>query len=124
MLFAQKINLKKYLILTLLSTVICLYFSKVENDVWGILIVMVFAACSQLALTEAVCLLTNPGTQISEKKKKKKLFLFLMLKLIFLFAGLGFGVHFMGRRVIIPLLNYILQIAALGASLRNLDTES
>lgn len=124
MLFVTKINLKKYILLTLLSTAVCLFFTQSKNEIFGILIVMFFAAVSQLALTEAVCLLTDPAAELSEKKKKKKLILFLLLKLVFLFVGLGFGVHFMGKRVIIPLLNYVLQIAALGASLRNLDTES
>ena len=42
----------------------------------------------------------------------------MLLKLVFLFGGIGLGVLFMGKRVIIPLLNYIIQIAALGVSLR------
>jgi hypothetical protein len=99
-------------------------FSRSKSEVIGILVVMAFAAISQLALTEAVCLLTDTKSLISEKKKKKKLIIFMILKLVFLFVGLGFGVHFMGKRVIIPVLNYILQIAALGVSLRSPDSES
>ncbi len=34
-------------------------------------------------------------------------------KLVFLFAGLALGIHLMGKRVIIPLLNYVLQIFVL-----------
>ncbi|MBT7611497.1 MAG: hypothetical protein HN576_17180 [Bacteriovoracaceae bacterium] len=124
MLFVTKINLKRYLILIILSTATCFYFAENRQEIIGITIAMLFTTISQLALTEAVCLLTDMTSNLSEKQKKKKLIIFMILKLFFLFLGLGLGVHFMGKRVIIPVINYILQISALGVSLRTIDSES
>jgi hypothetical protein len=124
MLFVKKINLKKYFALTIVSTAFCFYFAENQQEFIGISIAMLFTAISQLALTEAVCLLTDMSSNLTEKQKKKKLIIFMVLKLFFLFLGLALGVHFMGKRVIIPVLNYILQISALGVSLRSIDSES
>ena len=119
--FAKKINLKRYFLITSFTTAGCLYFAQNSNEVIGIIIVSIFAAISQFGLTEAVCLMTKTDATISDAKKKKKLTILMILKLVFLFGGIGLGVLFMGKRVIIPLLNYILQIAALGVSLREVE---
>jgi hypothetical protein len=124
MLFVKKINLKRYLIIIFLSTFVCFQFIRGGDEVIGLFVAMIFTAISQLALTEAVCLLTDQTLVMSEKKKKTRLVVFIVLKLLFLFLGLGLGVHLMGKRVIIPLINYILQISALGVSLRNINSES
>lgn len=54
---------------------------------------------------------------------KKNLLVFYFLgKITIIFAGLSLGVHFMGDKVIIPLINYILQIFILVLSMRKTGT--
>ena len=46
------------------------------------------------------------------------MFKLMLLHLIILIMGLGIGVHFMGNKIIIALINYVIQIFILGFSIR------
>ena len=62
---------------------------------------------------------SNPDVKY-RVRKFRLIFLFL-LKLIIIFGALSLGVHLMGKRVIIPLLNYVVLIFVLGLSLKDAE---
>ena len=53
--------------------------------------------------------------------KKMRVFLLFVLKLLILFGALSLGIHLMGKRVLIPLLNYVVLIFVLGLSLKDAE---
>ncbi len=123
MFFKKKINLNKYILLNLISLSFCLFIAKDNVEILGMTIAALFTVISQIMLVEAICEATDPSMEKDFKKKRKKLVYLLVFKLFFLVAGLAFGVLFMKKRVIIPLLNYVVQIGALALSLQSLDSE-
>lgn len=52
---------------------------------------------------------------------KTKVALLFVLKLLILFGALSLGIHLMGKRVLIPLLNYVVLIFVLGLSLKDVE---
>lgn len=108
----DRVNFQKYLLLSLVTTLITLLFTRGAMEVVAVLIIYLATILNQLLLVEGVLELTGAS-------KKTKVFLIFIIKLPLLFGALALGVHFMGKRVIIPLLNYIVIIFVLGYSLRN-----
>ena len=53
--------------------------------------------------------------------KKFRVVTLFLLKLLIIFGALSLGVHLMGKRVIIPLLNYVVLIFILGPSLKDAE---
>ena len=55
-----------------------------------------------------------------ESGKRDHMMIALMFvgKLFIVFGALGIGVHFIGNRIIIPLINYVVQILVLSISIR------
>lgn len=115
MLIKTKINFKKYFGLTALTTLFCFLFLNNIEEVYGVLSVYLATIINHFMLAEAVFNLTEPN-KVFTKKEKFVLFTMLLGKIVILFLGLSLGVHFMGNRVIIPLLNYVVQIFLLGVS--------
>ncbi len=64
-------------------------------------------------------LLVEGVLELTSASKKLKVFTIFLLKLAILFGALSLGIHLMGKRVIIPLLNYVVIIFVLGASLKS-----
>ena len=117
----NRLNLKKYLLGSLVPTATCYFFSKDQNDVIGISIVLFATILNQLMLVsivgEAIGGAASSGSS-KEDVNKKRIVLFFVLKFIVLFLGLYGGYHFMGKRVIIPLLNYVVLIFILTLSIK------
>ena len=101
-----KINLKCYLLLSGVSTGICLLFAAHSWEYLGIIIVYGTTLLNQWMLVEGIKI----SFHRAKRWKKKKIFLLYGGKLIVLFVGLALGVHFMGKRVVIPLANYLAHI--------------
>ena len=126
MLLKTKINLKKFFLISLPTTGLFLLFARHQNDVIGILIVYVATVTHLGMLSEAVFELIQ--SQITDghiqNVKDKILYLFLG-KLTILIMSLVISRQIMGDRIIIPVINYVIQIFILTFSIRTegRDTE-
>jgi len=63
-------------------------------------------------------LMLNPEAIQKGEFDKGRVILFFMGKMLVLFLGISLGVHFMGNRIILAILNYVAQIFILGVSLK------
>jgi len=120
MLLKTKINLKKFFLISLPTTAVFLAFSRNWNDALAIMIVYTATVVHLGMLSEAVFELIE--SQISEghihNVKDKIMYLFLG-KLTILILGLLIGRQLMGNRIIIPVINYVIQIFILTFSIRS-----
>lgn len=110
----ERINLKKYFGYSAITTGICFVFVRNIEDVYGILIVYLATITNQLMLVEGIggLIAVNNGKTSS----KQRIVLLFIGKIFLLFAGLSLSVHFMGKKVIIPLINYVVMIFILTLS--------
>jgi len=104
----KKINLIKYLTLTLLTTGVSCVFSKNLDDVFGILIVYAATIINHLMLIEGGLQLTDAAS--GKNVDKFNLVLVFVGKFGVLIGAIYLGWHFMGNRVFIPMFNYLVQI--------------
>lgn len=113
-------NLKRYIPLSVTITVLFLCLAKNQNEILGILIVYLGTILNHYMLVQAVrrLVLSQLENGLGDNDKKLMIFFFIG-KLFILFLAIYIGWHFMGKRVIIPVLNYVLQILVLGVSLEN-----
>ena len=116
-----KINLNKYLLLSFSLTGVTLFFSRNFYDVAGILIVYVATITNQLMLVSGSSELVD-SVRYDVKRKKLKIVALFIIKLLVLLMGLSLAIHFMGKRVIIPLISYILTIFILIISMKKEST--
>lgn len=122
MLIAEKINLKKY---TLLSAVLltAAYFLARDTAELKVMFTVFLAAClNQWMLVRGVMQITNVASGKEEADKTNLILLFIG-KVIVLLVALIFGVQIMGKRIIIPVLIYVLQIVVLYFSLNKPEEE-
>ena len=111
-----KINFKKYFSLAIASTLFCLAFARSKLEILAIIVLFVATCINQLMLLEAVTEMVTPVLDQGGVLRKWKIVALFVGKLLLLFSALGFGIHIMGGRVIIPVLNYVVQIFVLGIS--------
>ena len=119
---AEKINLKKY---ALLSTVLLAidYFLARDMAELKVMLTIFLAAClNQWMLVRGVQKITNVATG-KEEKDNWGLILMFIGKVIVLLVALVLGVQIMGKRVIIPVLIYVLQIVVLYLSMKKPEAE-
>lgn len=114
--FQTIVSLKHYVIATLLSTAISAAFCNGYEEYIGLGLVYMGTVVNHIFLVELVWLLSENAKDNGQKTKhnKKKIVFYAIGKLAVLILALSFGVHFMGKRVIIAVLNYVLQIFILG----------
>ena len=107
-----KINLKKYILLGLIPTIILALFLNSIKELSGHLIVYCATLVNHYLLLRGVSGLLgqNPG------ESRALSVLFIIIKMGVIFFGLYVGVLFMGNKVIISLVNYVLLIVVLGVS--------
>jgi len=114
MLLRKKINLNKYIAISLLCTVALCFFVKGQKQIFGLFLVYLATVLNQFMLVEGVMELTNPKMaslpKDLRKSKNKKIITLFVGKISVLILGITLGVHLMGNKVIIPLLNYVIQI--------------
>ena len=105
-----KINVKSYLIYSLPSTLICCLLCRTMNELLGVLIIYIGTLINQFMLVEGVRCLIDPFIDAGSKPRTKKVVLLFVGKLVIIFGTLSLGVHLMGKRVLIPLINYVILI--------------
>jgi len=118
MLIGEKINLKKYLGLSILLIIISLRLSKNNSEIIAMAIIFAAACLNQWMLVNSVRDLTNSAVDGTISNKSSVVFM-VIGKLILLIVALTFGVQIMGKRIIIPVLIYVLQIGVLYISFEN-----
>lgn len=115
--FLKKIDLKVFIPLSVGVTILFGFICNNTNEV------LVLAAV-YLATLVNLALLLNLLMNMFELKmsggeiKAINLLTMFILKLIIMFAALTWGIHLVGNRIIIPLINYILQILILTYAMR------
>ena len=104
----RKIKLLRYFVLTILSTLVALFFNRNVNEVYGILIVYVGTILNHYLLLEA----GDNVVKIARGQKIDKFSLITILvgKFTILIGAIYLGWHLMDDRVFIPMLNYLVQI--------------
>jgi hypothetical protein len=107
-----RINFGNYFLLSIPTTLVALAFARGVNEVMAILVIYLATILNQLLLVEGVFELVGASNKV-------KVVILFLLKMAILFGALALGVHLMGKRVIIPLLNYVVIIFVLGISLKN-----
>ena len=107
------LNLKRYLLYTLPTTTICFALCQNWLEVLGVLIVYLGTIFNQIMLVASLKELLIPFVDASVQKSNKKIVLLFVGKLVILFGSLSLGVHLMGKRVLIPLINYVVLIFVL-----------
>lgn len=115
----KRINLKLFIPLSLGFTCLALLFAKTSQEAL-VITGIYFTTLTNLGLLLGVISRIVEIGSSTEPVSYSKLNLALVLvgKMAIIFLGLSLGVHFMGKRVIIPLLNYVIQIFVLGVSLK------
>lgn len=122
MLISEKINLKKY---ALLSTVLLAidYFLARDMAELKVMLTIFLAAClNQWMLVRGVQKITDVASG-KEEADKSGLILMFIGKIFVLLVALVFGVQIMGKRIIIPVLIYVLQIVVLYLSMNKPEAE-
>ena len=122
MLIAEKINLKKY---ALFSTILLAfdYFLARDMAELKVMLIIFLAAClNQWMLVNGVMQITNVASG-KESPDKAYLIMLFIGKVIVLLVALVFGVQIMGKRIIIPVLIYVLQIVVLYLSMKKSGAE-
>jgi hypothetical protein len=104
----KKINLISYILLTSLTTGVCCWFALGVDEVIGILIVYAATIINHLLLIEGGLQLTDAAS--GNKIDKLNLVFIFLGKFALLIGAIYLGWQFMGNRVFIPMLNYLVQI--------------
>ncbi len=111
-----KIKINKYILLTFLTTVLCVVLERNTQSTIGISIVYLATMINHYLLV----LMTQKvmASNKSSNSYNYKLILIIISKFMILIGALYLAVHFMGNRVIIPVINYVVQIFILGFCLK------
>jgi len=102
---APKINWTKYLIIGAVPYIITAAIFHNSDIAIGLLIVYAGTIANQLLLVRGVKLILN-----ATGHNKTEIMIIFLIKMAILFLALSLSVHFMGNKVILPLLFYIAQI--------------
>ena len=115
----NRIKLKLWLPLSLGTTLLhCLFLkNQTEYLVMAGVFVATYANLFMLMYTLDRVML-SPEAIESGKRDKFMILLMFAGKMFVLFVALGIGVHFIGNRIIIPLINYVIQIFVLCVSIK------
>lgn len=116
----EKINLKKYSLLSVLLLGASYFLSRNLSEYLAICVVFFAVVLNQWMLFNSVQGMINATISNESESGLNTIFSFLF-KAIILIAAITFGVHIMGNRVIIPILIYIAQIFILYISMNKKD---
>ena len=108
-----ELNLKRYILFSLPSTVFCVALCRTWVEVLGVSIVYFGTLLNQIMLVASLREMLLPFVETESRKSNKKIVLLFVGKLVILFGSLSLGVHLMGKRVLIPLINYVVLIFVL-----------
>ena len=108
-----KINLKVYLPYSLPSTLICFALCRNLDEVLGVIVVYLGTIINQFMLVQGIRELIQPCLEAASSRRVKRIIFLFVGKLVILFGTLSLGVHLMGERVLIALINYVVLIFVL-----------
>tara|TARA_Y100000296_G_C5129876_1_gene234941 strand:- start:690 stop:1064 length:375 start_codon:yes stop_codon:yes gene_type:complete len=115
----KKIDHKLFWPVSLIVTLAFCFLAQGRIEILVIIGVYTATLISLFLLMYIMHVIIFDQQALKERKVDKvKLFLYMMLHILFLFGSIGLGVHFMGNRIIIPVLNYVAQIFVLAFGLR------
>ena len=115
----KKIDHKLFWPISLITTMIFCLFARGTTEVIVVSGIYVATLISLFLLMYIMHVVVIDQKALRERKiDKMKLFLYMMLHILFLFGSIGLGVHFMGNRIILAVLNYVAQIFVMGFGLR------
>ena len=123
MLISAKIDLRKYALLSTLLLAIAYFLARDMAELKVMFTVFLAACLNQWMLVRGVEKITNVAAGKEEADKFGLILLFIG-KVIVLLVALVFGVQIMGKRIIIPVLIYVLQIVVLYLSMKKSTTKS
>ncbi len=108
-----ELNLRRYILFSLPSTALCIALCRTWIDVLAVFIVYFGTVLNQIMLVASLREMLLPFIGTESRKSNKKIVLLFVGKLVILFGSLSLGVHLMGKRVLIPLINYVVLIFVL-----------
>ena len=108
-----ELNLRRYILFSLPSTALCIALCRTWIDVLAVFIVYFGTVLNQIMLVASLREMLLPFIDTKSRKSNKKIVLLFVGKLVILFGSLSLGVHLMGKRVLIPLINYVVLIFVL-----------
>lgn len=115
----KRINLKLFIPISLGFTCVALFFANSNLEVMVISGIYVATLLNLGMLLGVISKIVEIGSSVEPVKYSKILMVLAFIgKMAVIFLALSLGVHFMGKRIIIPLLNYVIQIFVLGVSLK------
>jgi hypothetical protein len=111
-----KIKINKYILLTVIITLVCAAIESNTQSTIGISIVYIATMINHYLLV----LMTHKliASNKSSKFYNYKLIFIIISKFMIIIGAFYLAVHFMGNRVIIPVINYVVQIFILGFCLK------
>lgn len=116
MLYEKKINFAKYLLISFLPYLVGMSLEQSLDAFIAYLIIYTCIVINHIMLLTGVNMLVN-AAQGYDRVIIVSLFIG---KMVILFLGISVGVHFIGNKVIIPVIFYIIQIFVLVFSLKRL----
>ena len=116
--FKTKINHRRYFPWSIGLTLLSLMLVRNSSEAIGIGVVYLATLINHLMLVEATTEMSLSGQDGRKSSGSKVAYLFIGKGLVLL-IGLSLGVHFMGNRVVIAIINYVVQIFVLGTSVKN-----
>lgn len=117
MLISERIDLKKYALYSSVLIIISIFLARNSSELMVMATVFLAAGLNQYMLVRGVSKIANQAVGKEESSKFDLIVLFIG-KLIVLVVALTLGVQIMAKRIIIPLLIYVLQIVVLYLSLK------
>lgn len=105
-----KINLKLYIPLSFGTTALFIPFLNNKIEIYTHLGIYIATLLNLYMLVLFVQEMFTEGKFKKEKSDKMMISIYAVCKLLVLFGALSFGVQFIGNRIIIPVINYIMQI--------------
>lgn len=119
---SEKINLKKYALLSTALLVISYFLSRNVAELRVMLLVFLAACLNQWMLVRGVTSITDHAAGKAPMNKTNVILMFIG-KVIVLLVALVLGVQIMQKRIIIPVIIYVLQIVVLYLSMKK-NTEA
>lgn len=119
---SEKVDLKKYALLSTILLAAAYFLARDMSELKVMLTVFLAACLNQWMLVRGVQKLTNSAIGKEEPDNSGLILLFIG-KVIVLLVALVFGVQIMGKRIIIPVLIYVLQIVVLYLSMKKTQAE-
>lgn len=119
---SEKVDLRKYALLSTILLAVSYFLAHDMSELKVMLTVFLAACLNQWMLVRGVQKITNVASGKEEADKSGLILLFIG-KVIVLLVALVFGVQIMGKRIIIPVLIYVLQIVVLYLSMKKTEAE-